>query len=93
MPRLGVQDMREGNPGRVYLMTNVAAPLGLEEAVRHRWFRDGTMFYASPFYGVTGGRVQGYRLWTFATPGADVHRVWVDVETAGGQLIGRVAIR
>jgi hypothetical protein len=77
---------------RMYALTRIVAPLGLEEAVRHRWYRDGVLFYESPGYTVRGGREEGYRLWTFATPGAGVGRVHVDVETAGGQLIGRAVL-
>jgi hypothetical protein len=78
--------------GRGYLMTEIVAPLGLDEAVRHRWFRDGALFYQSPDYPVRGGRLEGYRLWTYATPGPGAARVRVDVETAGGQLIGRTTL-
>lgn len=78
--------------GRVYVMTAVVAPQGLRDNVRHRWFRDGEPFYQSPAYAVTGGREEGYRLWTYATPGPDARRLRVDVETAGGQLIGRVTL-
>jgi hypothetical protein len=88
----GVLDAPPSNGGRIYVMTGVVAPLGLADEVRHRWFRDGELFYQSPDYPVRGGRLEGYRLWTYATPGPGVTRLRVDVETAGGQLIGRVAI-
>jgi hypothetical protein len=73
-------------------MTSIVAPQGLQDNVRHRWFRDGEQFYQSPDYPVAGGREGGYRVWTYATPGPDVRRLRVDVETAGGQLIGRVTL-
>ena len=48
----------------------------------------------TPFFLVTGGRDQGFRLWTAASlpslPRDAV--VQVDVETEGGQLVGRVRL-
>jgi len=84
---------RPEEPGRLYLLTRVVAPIGLEDAVRHRWFRDGILFYESPAYAVRGGRELGYRLWTYATPTPDAVTIHVDVVTAGGQLIGRTSLR
>ncbi|HEY7791293.1 MAG TPA: DUF5924 family protein [Vicinamibacterales bacterium] len=79
--------------GELYAMTSIVAPLGLHERVRHRWYQDGRMIYASPYYKVSGGRTEGYRLWTrdhvSVTAGS---RIRVDVETEGGQLIGRAKI-
>lgn len=77
---------------RVYVLTAIAAPLGLRDGVRHRWFRDGQLFYESPAYPVAGGRSEGYRLWTFATPGPGVAHLRVDILTAAGQLIGRAGL-
>jgi len=89
---------RELDPGRaqqVYILTAIKAPLGMEEGVRHRWYKNGELLWASPAYDVIGGREQGYRLWTrydfqALEPGAEV---CVDIETAGGQLVGRAKIR
>jgi hypothetical protein len=89
----GVLDAVPASGGRIYVMTGVVAPLGLADQVRHRWFRDGEMFYQSPDYLVRGGRQEGYRLWTYADPGPGVTRLRVDVETEGGQLIGRAVLR
>lgn len=92
-PRVtGVLDAVPPEGGRIYLMTGVVAPLGLDDGVRHRWFRDGEMFYQSSDFPVRGGREEGYRLWTYASPGPGVTRLHVDVETAGGQLIGRARL-
>lgn len=88
----GVLDAPPSRHQRVYVLTHIVAPLGLEEGIRHRWFRDGALFYTSQDYPVRGGRETGYRLWTYATPGEGVSLVRVDVETAGGQLIGRVTL-
>ena len=88
----GVLAAPPANGGRVFVLTRVVAPLGLRETVRHRWFRDGVLFFESSYYTVRGGREDGYRLWTFATPGAGTRRLRVDVETAGGQLIGRAVL-
>jgi hypothetical protein len=78
--------------GPIYVRTEIIAPLGLKDHIRHRWFRDDEMFYLSPAYPVTGGREEGYRLWTYASPGRGVHRLRVDVETQSGQILGRVRL-
>jgi hypothetical protein len=72
-------------------VTPIKAPLGLKERVQHRWYKNGALVWASPFIEVTGGREQGFRLWTHylfdvIEPGAELR---VDVVTEGGQLIGR----
>ena len=78
----------------LYVLTAIKAPMGLEERVRHRWYKSGKLIWASPLFDVVGGREEGYRLWTqyeFATIESEA-RVRVDVETEGGQLIGRAVI-
>lgn len=79
--------------GELYAMTSIVAPLGLHERVRHRWYQNGKLIYTSPYYLVDGGRTEGFRLWTrdhlTLEPGSVVR---VDVETEGGQLIGRARI-
>jgi hypothetical protein len=81
--------------GNVYVLTAIYAPLGLHDRVRHVWYQDDVPIWASRWYDVNGGRAEGYRLWTgrdnLSVPaGARLH---VDVETEGGQLIGRARIR
>jgi hypothetical protein len=81
--------------GRVYALTAIYAPLGLRDRMGHRWYQDGRLVYASPFYELTGGRKEGFRLWTSApvkgvTEGTVVR---VDVTTEAGQLVGRAEIR
>lgn len=86
--------LREAAPGqarRLHVITPIKAPLGLRETVQHRWHKNGRLVWASPFIQVTGGRQQGFRLWTnyqfdVLEPGAVVR---VDAVTEGGQLIGR----
>jgi hypothetical protein len=80
--------------GRVYAVTAIHAPLGLRDRVGHRWYQDGRLIYASPYYSLSGGRTEGFRLWTAATvkqlrPGA---RVRVDVRSEAGQLVGRAEV-
>jgi len=80
--------------GRLYVLTAVTAPLGLEESIAHDWRADGVSLRRSPFYTVRGGRRDGYRLWTYhtfrnASPQGEVR---VDVVTRGGQLIGRAVL-
>ena len=89
-----VTSVAPGWSGRLFVVTAVRAPLGLEDRIRHRWRLDGRPLHASPFYRVTGGRPQGYRLWTSLVlrdlPARG--RVRVDVETEGGQLVGRATV-
>jgi len=90
--------LRELEPGQglsLWALTAIRAPLGLKDKVRHRWYRQTRLLWASPFYEVVGGREEGFRLWTrynFATIEAGA-TVRVDVETEGGQLIGRAGIK
>jgi len=76
----------------LHVVTPIKAPLGLKEKVQHRWYKNGRLIWDSSFIQVTGGREQGFRLWTnylftIIEPG-DIVRV--DARTEGGQLIGRV---
>ena len=90
-------ELTEAEPGqgrRLHVITPIKAPLGLKEAVQHRWYKNGKLVWASPFIQVTGGREQGFRLWTnhlfdVVEPGAAVR---VDAVTEGGQLIGRARL-
>ena len=80
-----------GWTGRVYGVTSIYAPLGLHDRVGHRWYQDGRLVFASPFYRLEGGRPEGFRLWTCA-PATDVRpgtRLTVEVWTEAGQLVGR----
>ena len=84
-----------GGSVRLYGLTAIKAPLGLEERMQHLWYQDGKLIWASPFYTVTGGREEGFRLWTTCTfdtirPGAEIR---LDLETEGGQLIGRATLK
>ncbi|HJX11022.1 MAG TPA: DUF5924 family protein [Candidatus Binatia bacterium] len=80
---------------RLYGVTAIKAPLGLTERVRHRWYENGKLIFASPFYNMVGGRAEGFRLWTsfsFSSiaPGTKLR---LNLETEGGQLIGRAELR
>ncbi|MBI2230866.1 MAG: DUF2914 domain-containing protein [Deltaproteobacteria bacterium] len=80
---------------QLYGVTAIKAPLGLTERVRHRWYENGTLIFASPFYNMVGGREEGFRLWTSFSfksiaPGTKLR---LDLETEGGQLIGRAELR
>jgi hypothetical protein len=91
-PALAV--LEPGRAQQLYGLSAIKAPLGLSERVQHRWYKNGNLFWASPYYEVTGGREQGFRLWTRVTmdsiePGTTIR---IDVETEGGQLIGRGGI-
>ena len=75
-------------------LTAIRAPLGLKERVRHRWYLDGQLIFTSAAFEITGGRDDGFRLWTICNlenvrPGS---RLQIDAETESGQLIGRTRI-
>lgn len=84
-------EMKASGPARFYGLAAIKAPLGLRERLQHRWYLNGKLVCASPFYNVVGGREAGFRLWTsctFATipRGAELK---LDLKTEGGQLVGR----
>ena len=90
-----LRKLEVGRGVRVWGVTAIRAPLGLREQVQHRWFQNGKLIWASPFYDVTGGRERGFRLWTTCTfdniaAGTELR---LDVATEGGQLIGRANLR
>jgi hypothetical protein len=90
-----VTELPPAAPLQLYGLTAIKAPLGLEERVRHRWYETGKLLCASPFYSITGGREKGFRLWTSCTlssivPGTVLR---LDLETEGGQLIGRAELQ
>ncbi len=83
-----------GWSGRVYAVTSIYAPLGLSDRIGHRWYQDGHLVWASPYYRVEGGRKDGFRLWTSA-PAKDVKpgtMLRIEVWTEAGQLVGRAEI-
>ena len=77
--------------GQVYVVTAIYAPRGLHDRVRHVWYHGEQPLKRSRWYDVDGGRKEGYRLWTPLTLSPDLagRALHVDVETEGGQLIGR----
>jgi len=90
-----LSELETGRARQLYALTAIRAPLGLRERVQHRWYKNGTLLWTSPFHEVTGGREKGFRLWTryvvdSIEPGATLR---IDVKTEGGQLIGRAGIK
>ena len=79
--------------GPIYLVTSIFAPTGLHERVRHVWYVDGRHVWTSRWYNVDA-HDKGYRLWTGrgTLPVSDGSRIHVDVETEGGQIIGRARL-
>lgn len=77
--------------GQVYVVTAIYAPRGLHDRVRHVWYHDRQPLKRSRWYDLDGGRREGYRLWTPLSLTHDLagQSLRVDVETEGGQLIGR----
>lgn len=90
-----LKQLEPGRPARIFGLTAIRAPLGLRERVQHRWYQNGRLIWASPFYDVTGGREQGFRLWTAysfeaVAPGSELR---LELRTEGGQLIGRAGLK
>ncbi len=84
--------------GRLAALTPIKAPFGLTVKVRHKWYRDGTLIPGdeeSEYRRISGGRKEGYRYWSIRTiqESWDPRRIWVDLETSSGQLIGRAILR
>jgi hypothetical protein len=81
-------------PGKIAALTAIKAPLGLRESVRHVWYLDDRVVFASNYHLVTGGRREGYLLWTQITWRSEFagRVLTVDVETKSGQLIGRAKL-
>ncbi|BCS33151.1 hypothetical protein TBR22_A23780 [Luteitalea sp. TBR-22] len=80
--------------GQVYVVTAIHAPSGLHDRVRHVWYLGDQAIKRSRWYDVDGGRKEGYRLWTPLSLSPDLagKALHVDVETEGGQLIGRASL-
>jgi len=90
-----IAELPAGGSGDIVALSAIKAPLGLREEVRHRWYLDGKLLYSSPVYSVTGGRQEGYRVWTRVTwrQGLEGSVLVLDVETRSGQLIGRATLK
>ena len=76
-------------------MTALRAPLGLRDRVELRWYRDSALAWVSSVYTVSGGRQEGFRLWSSLdlAQARGARAVRLDVVTAGGQLVGRAELR
>jgi hypothetical protein len=81
--------------GRISALTAIKAPNGLKEKVCHRWFVDGKLVYSLDPREIVGGREKGFRLWSQITWGKSNagREIILNVETEGGQLIGRAHLR
>ncbi len=77
--------------GQVYVVTAIYAPSGLQDRIRHVWYHGTHPVKRTRFIDVDFGRTEGYRLWSPLTLSRDLagEALHVDVETEGGQLIGR----
>jgi len=85
--------------GRLVALTPIKAPFGLTVRVRHTWYRDGALIPSGEaeserYRAISGGRQEGYRYWSARTiqKGWEARRIWVDLETSSGQLIGRAIL-
>jgi uncharacterized membrane protein YfcA len=69
----------------------VAAPPGYEQPIRFAWYHDGQPVGEPLPARIVGGRQGGFRTWSrHREPAAGTWRV--DLETDGGQLVGRVEV-
>ena len=79
--------------GGLAAYTAVHAPAGLDQAIQHVWWKNGQVIARVSLSPVQGGRAEGFRTWSrksdLGTPLPG--RYAVDVMTASGQLIGRLA--
>jgi hypothetical protein len=83
-----------GAPEQLVCLTAVAAPRGLRDRLLHVWSKNGRRVDAIEVT-IAGGRDSGYRTWsTKRNLGAQSAGRWTcAVETASGQLVGRVKVR
>ena len=84
-----------GGAGRLYAVTALRAPLGLRDRVELRWYRDSALAWVSPVHTVSGGRREGFRLWSSfdLAQARGARAVRLDVVTEGGQLVGRAELQ
>ena len=86
-------ELREGRGLVAY--TAVYAPSGLRQPIVHVWRLDGHLVSEVRLSPVLGGRREGFRTYSRKSefPADPVGRWSVDVMTASGQLIGRLAFQ
>lgn len=86
--------LASGFEGRIFVVTALRAPLGLSDRVEMRWYRGARLLWSSAPHAVSGGRREGFRLWSALTllRAAGAGAVRLDVVTEGGQLIGRAVL-
>ncbi len=80
--------------GRLAVVSAIRAPVGLHDRVRLVWSVEGKEFQRSRGIDVVGGRAAGYRVWSVvAVPATRAgQRIVLNLETEGGQLIGRTSL-
>ncbi|NQV89348.1 MAG: DUF2914 domain-containing protein [Parcubacteria group bacterium] len=78
---------------RVYVYASIFAPVDLDTTVVHHWQHyidgEGWVSINASSYGISGGRADGYRGYSYLT-GHSPGKWRVDVETVRGQVIGRI---
>lgn len=76
----------------LWAYTPVFAPSGMTDTLVHDWSANGRKV-ASVRLGLQGGRKEGFRTWSSSRwAAAQAGAVQVDVNTSGGQLVGRLTI-
>lgn len=73
----------------IYAYSSIRAPLGLHEQIYHVWLHKGREVERIPLQ-LQGGRQAGYRAWSHKMRfPAEALGTWrIEVQTAGGQMIG-----
>ena len=89
-----VDALPPGFEGRIFVVTALRAPLGLKDRVELRWYRGPRRVSASAAHDITGGRREGFRLWTALAirPGDGEGPLRIDVVTEAGQLVGQATL-
>ena len=78
--------------GGLTAYTAVYAPAGLEQAISHRWWKDGRLIGIAPLSPVRGGRKEGFRTYSKKTDLKPPYqgRYHVDVVTAEDTVLNPV---
>jgi hypothetical protein len=89
---VGIAKVFPAGTPKIHVHFSVAAPERFQQKIRFRWYVNGEKRGRPIPSSIAGGRKRGFRTWTYRSdPKKGAYRV--DLETNGGQLIGRVRFR
>ncbi len=80
---------------RIYILSAIKANITLKERVRHLWYLNGEKLFTSRLFHVIGRAGNGFRVWTAYSlpPLKQDSLLMVEVQTEGGQLVGRRVLK